>query len=199
MEPKFFSFINPYLSFIDNGNFFRKPFKWVYVISAIIDLLLPLYILIEMISNRLFSIQFKYTITFLLVWVVIAFASWVSFQIWWDRRTKITFSSEDEEFVATPVLAHFIQTSGEAAGTWIGIAGCGIALFTSLFLGSQASMMSAQMGIPALGLILGSGWTFIFIMPILGFFIVVGARFSAELIKALAAIANNTKKQQTIP
>jgi len=200
MENKFLTFISPYLSFIDKGHLFRKPFSWLYVIIAIINLLLPLYILYQAIDNRIFDAEFKITITFLLAWLIIAFAGWVSFQLWWDRKTKITFSSDDNaEFVATPAFSHLIQTLGEWLGTWIGLVGFGFALLTTVILGEQGHYLSYQLGIPMVGEYLGSGWTYVFLMPIYGFLIIVLTRFLSEQIKALSAIANNTKKQQTSP
>jgi len=199
MENKFFTFISPYLSFIDKGHLFRKPFSWLYVIMAIINLLLPLYIFYQAIDNRIFDAEFKITITFLLAWLIIAFAGWVSFQLWWDRKTKITFSSDDNaEFVATPAFSHLIQTLGEWLGTWVGLVGFGFALLTTIILGEEGRYLSYQLGIP-MGQYLDSGWTDVFLMPIYGFLIIVLTRFLSEQIKALSAIANNTKKQQTSP
>lgn len=197
MENKFLTFISPYLSYIDKGHLFRKPFSWLYAIFAIINLLLPLYILLDqLIDHRIFDAEFKITITVLLAWAIIAFAGWLSFQLWWDRKTKITFSSDDNaEFVATPAFSHLIQTLGEWLGTWVGIVGFGFALLTTIILGEQGHYLSYQFGIP----ILGSGWTYVFLMPIYGFLIIVLTRFLAEQIKALSAIANNTKHRQTSP
>lgn len=198
MENKFFTFISPYLSFIDKGHFFRKPFSWLYVIMAIINLLLPLYILYQAIDNSIFDLEFK---IFLLAWLIIAFAGWVSFQLWWDRKTKITFSSDDNsEFVATLAFSHLIQTLGEWLGTWVGLVGFGFALLSTIILGEESLYLnlSYQLDLP-MGQYLGSGWPAVFLMPIYGFLIIVLTRFLSEQIKALSAIANNTKKQQTSP
>jgi hypothetical protein len=43
MENKFFTFIKPYLSFIDNGHLYRKPFSWLYTLKAVVNLILPIY------------------------------------------------------------------------------------------------------------------------------------------------------------
>ena len=135
MDNKFLTFIKPYLSFIDNGHLYRKPFSWLYAILAIINLILPLYVFYMAVDNRIFDSPAKFIIVFLLVWIIIAFASWVSFQLWWDRKSKIIDTSiEGDEFVATPVFSHLIQTLGEWLGTWIGIVGFGTALLTTIIL-----------------------------------------------------------------
>lgn len=191
MDNKFLTFIKPYLSYIDNGHFFRRPFSWFYSLLAIINLVLPILIFIEAVTNKIFDSPAKFIIVFLLVWIIIAFASWVSFQLWWDRRTKvISTSSEGDEFVATPVFSHFIQTVGEWLGTWIGIVGFSVALLSTIILGSDAYYLSHLIGIP----FLQAGFLFIILMPIYGFLIVIVTRFLAEQFRALASIANNTKK-----
>ena len=159
--------------------------------KAIINLLLPLYIFYMAVDNNIFDSSAKFIIVFLLVWVIIAFAGWVSFQLWWDRKSKIIDTSvEGDEFVATPVFSHLIQTIGEWLGTWVGIVGFGSALLTTIILGDEGSYFSRQIGVD----FLGTGWLFIVLMPIYGFLIIVATRFLAEQFRALASIANNTKE-----
>ena len=192
MDNKFLTFIKPYLSFIDNGHLYRKPFSWLYAILAIINLILPLYIFYMAVDNRIFDSPAKFIFVFLLLWVIIAFASWVSFQLWWDRKAKIIDTSiEGDEFIATPVFSHLIQTIGEWLGTWIGIVGFGSALLTTIILGGdEGNYFSRQIGFS----FLQSGWIGIVLMPIYGFLIIVATRFLAEQFRALASIANNTRK-----
>lgn len=191
MENKFFTFINPYLSFIDNGHLYRKPFSWLYTFLAVVNLILPIYVFYQAASNISFDTPAKLIIVFLLVWIIIAFASWISFQLWWDRKTKVTATSvEGDEFVATPVLSHLIQTLGEWIGTWISIVGFSVALLATIILGDDAHSLSYQIGIP----FLKTGFLFVILMPIYGFLIIVGTRFLAEQFKALSSIANNTRK-----
>ncbi len=191
MDNKFFTFIKPYLTFIDNGNLYRKPFSWLYSLIAVVNLILPIYIFYNAVDNNIFDSPAKFVIVFLLVWIIIAFASWVSFQLWWDRKTKVTTTSvEGDEFVATPVFSHLIQTLGEWLGTWIGIVGFSVALLTTIILGDEANYLSYQIGVP----FLETGIFFIILMPIYGFLVIVGTRFLAEQFRALSAIANNTRK-----
>jgi len=191
MDNKFFTFIKPYLSFIDNGHLYRKPFSWLYTLLAVVNLILPIYIFYKAVDNNIFDTPAKFVIVFLLVWLIIAFASWVSFQLWWDRKTKVTTTSvEGDEFVATPVFSHLIQTLGEWLGTWIGIVGFSVALLTTIILGDEANYLSYQIGIP----FLKTGFLFVVLMPIYGFLIIVGTRFLAEQFRALSSIANNTRK-----
>lgn len=45
MKRKFFSFIRPSLTLLDNGKFFRKPFGWLYAVIAVISLLMPFLVI----------------------------------------------------------------------------------------------------------------------------------------------------------
>ena len=192
MENKFLTFIRPYLSFIDNGHFFRKPFSWLYTLLAIVNLLIPIYVFYQASDNRIFDSPAKFVIVFLLLWVIVAFAGWVCFQLWWDRKSKIDMSSTaGDEFIATPALSHFIQTLGEWIGTWIGLVGFGFALFTTIILGEEGYYLGRNLGIPYLEI----GWMAVITMPIIGFLIIVFSRFLSEQIRALSSIANNTRKQ----
>jgi hypothetical protein len=192
MDNKFFNFIKPYMSFIDNGNLYRKPFSWLYTLLAVINLILPILIFYNAVDNSIFDAPAKFVIVFLLVWLIIAFASWVSFQLWWDRKTKVTITSvEGDEFVATPVFSHLIQTLGEWIGTWVGIVGSSVALLSTIILGNEGNSFSNQIGIP----FLESGIILVILWPIYGFLIIVGTRFLAEQFRALSSIANNTRKK----
>lgn len=42
MNNKLFTFLDPLLGYIDNGRFFREPFRWLYVIFAVLNLLFPI-------------------------------------------------------------------------------------------------------------------------------------------------------------
>ena len=191
MDKVFFDFIKPYLTYIDEGKIYREPFNWLYTILAILNLIFPLYVFYLAIDNNIFDVGAKFIIVFLLLWLFIAFAGWVSFQIWWDRKEKVAgISSDKDDFVATPVFSHFIQTSGEWVGTWIAIVGFGTALLTTIFLGDEARFFTQATGLG----FMGTGFLSIILMPVYGFLVIIATRFLSEIFRAIAAIANNTKK-----
>ncbi|MDR0754912.1 MAG: hypothetical protein LBF04_05945 [Prevotellaceae bacterium] len=183
MDNKFFTFIKPYLSFIDSGKLYRKPFYWLYAVLAAVNLLLPFYFLYEAIDMGFFNGNAKLIFALMLNWLVILVAAWVGAQIWWDRKDKVqNTSSEGADFPATPVISHLIQTLGECLGTWVIIVGFGSSLFNWILLGGYG-----YYGLP-------NGFIPMIISPVAGFLIIVFARLIAEQIRALASIANNTKK-----
>lgn len=190
MDNKFFTFINPFLAYIDKGDFFRKPFSWLYIIIGIANLLAPLFILIQSVRDDIFDAPGKVIFVFIIIWVIMAFAGWLSFQLWWDRKSKVTTTStEGDEFIATPVFSHFIQTLGEWLGGYIAIVGFFFAFFTTIILSSDPYYLrNLSYGI------LDSGWIAMLLFPIYGFLIIVFSRFLAEQFRALACIANNTRK-----
>lgn len=192
------SFIKPFLTTIDNGSFFRRVFGWIYFTIAIINILLPFYIFFVSIDKGIFKEEGKFVLTFLVLWVVLTLLCWFGFQLWWNRREKVNQSSyTGAEFVATPVLAHFIQTIGEWYGVITGVLGFFMGLFALLF--SDRSNISyyeyrnfddSFMPIPLFNEL---DWKLIFLAPLSGFLIVFIFRFVSEGIKALSVIANNTK------
>ncbi len=192
MENQFTNFIKPYLSWIDSGVFFGKPFRWLYAAFAVLNLLNPVFVLITGINNRVFEMSFKFGFAFILLWMAIAFASWVGFQVWWNRRVLLPDSPEStDEFVATPVVAHLLQTVGEWIGSWVAIVGTFFSLVISIVLGDEAYYLAGNLGLGFLG---GGGFLFSFVFPVVGYLIIVFSRFLSEQVKVLAAIANNTKK-----
>lgn len=89
---------------------------------------------------------------------------------------------EENEFIAIPVVSHLTQTMGEWLGLYIGVIGTLCSVVIAIFAANEIRYI---LPIP-------SGM--FFLMPIYGFLIVVFARLLAELYRALAVIANNTRK-----
>jgi hypothetical protein len=191
MDSKFFNLIAPFLSTIDDGRFFRKPVMWLYMLMALINVIIPFFLLYRSIENRFFDSPAIFIFVLSLVWLAIAFACWVGFQIWWDRKDKVNLSSTpQDDFVAIPVFSHFVQTLGEWLGTWIAIVGFVFALLATILLGKEGYYLGREIG---LGFFSFSAMSII-LMPVYGFLIVIVTRFFAEAFKALVAIANNTKR-----
>lgn len=192
-DNKFFTFFDPVLKYIDTGKFFREPFRWLYIVMAGLNLLFPIALLVMAIKNEIFRYGGgRFIAAFILIWIVFAFVSWLGFQIWWNRHEKVhSATAAHDEFVAIPVFSHFIQTFGEWMGMFIGIGGALFSLVAAIFLGGDTPMLH-MMG---MGSFFGSGSLInIVLYPVYGFLIVVMARVMAESFRALAAIANNTKK-----
>ena len=193
MNNKFLTFSKPYLSFIDNGHFFRKPIYFLYSILGIINLIFPLFLIYMAIDDNVLksSRPPMFFISFALFLLIIVFASWISFQLWWDRKSKIAYTSNDgDDFIATHIFSHLIQTIGEWLGTWVGIVGFGTGILSKIFFGEDGEINIYQYEF------LGTGWLFVVLTPIYGFLIIVVTRFLAEQFRALASIANNTSEKQ---
>ncbi len=179
----FTGFARPYFALIDGGALFRKPFRILYMVLAALNLLSILGVL---------AVMFKGGVAGILIGLFGLFGLWIGFQLWWDRKDRINqFVSPGSEFVALPVFSHFFQTCGEWFGTLMAIVGTGASLVMAL-LGrsgghgrSPLDMFTAMAGdAPLVGLIAS---------PLLGFLIIILTRAIAEQIRALVAVANNTK------
>lgn len=173
----------PYFDLIDSGALYRRPFVILYMVLAGLNLLAILGVL---------AVMFKGGVAGILIGLFGIFGLWIGFQLWWNRRQKIgTFVSPGSEFVALPVFSHFLQTCGEWFGTMIAIVGTGSSIVIALFgrsggyTGSPLdafAMMSG--GTPLVGIIAS---------PLAGFLILIVSRAVAEQIRALVAVANNTR------
>jgi len=191
MDGMFFNFIKPYLAYIDSGKFYKKPFEWLHVFFAVVSIAFPFFLFIYAAANGLFRSPAKYIVMSILVFIVMIFAGWISFQIWWDRRKKVTaVVKEGDDFIVVPVFSKFIQTAGESFGTNLAIMGFFIPLITKIFLGDEISMMASQLGMG--GCLLG-GIPSMITLPIAGFFVIIVTKLQVELFQALVSIANNTK------
>jgi hypothetical protein len=185
LNTPFFVFSKPYLDYVGKG----KIFNLLYVVMAVISLLLPFAIIIMAVSSGIFGYGAKFTAAFVLAWLVIAFACWIGFQLWWDRRTRVAHIAASE-FIATPIFSEILQTFGEWLGTLIGIIGAGAGLIAVIFLGRDSNYLFSMIGLGFMRF----GPAVILIGPIVGFFIIIITRFLAEQLRLFAALANNTKE-----
>ena len=192
MNNKLFAFFEPVWRFIDNGSFFREPFRWLYMAIAVLNLLFPLIVIFGAIGSGVFEYMSGGAIfAFVLVFILLIALGIMSFVLWMDRQKKLKVQlREENEFVAIPMVSHFIQTLGEWFGFYIGIFGCLSSLLFMLFGGDE--MLNRVIGANLLPW--GTGVVMLIIYPIMGFLIVVSGRLLAELYRALASIANNTKR-----
>jgi hypothetical protein len=184
-EKPFFAFSKPYLDFIGKG----KIYGLVYFLMAAVSVLLPFVIFYAVIDSGLFRYGAKFVFAFIFSWLVILFACWIGFQLWWDRRKKI-MEIGASEFSATLIFSQILQTLGEWLGTLIGIIGAGAGLIATIFLGSEINYFFYALNLDFMAL----GPSVIVAGPILGFFIIIFTRFLAEQLRIWASIANSTKE-----
>ena len=179
-----YQYEHPLLGYIDNGRFFREPFRWLYVIFAVLNLLFPIFILAKVIEMDFFKYaEGKLILAFILLFIILCAGAWGSYLLWMNRKNKLKEAIQEEnEFIAIPVVSHLTQTMGEWLGLYIGVIGTLCSVVIAIFAANEIRYI---LPIP-------SGM--FFLMPIYGFLIVVFARLLAELYRALAVIANNTRK-----
>lgn len=180
----FFVFSKPYTDFIGKG----KIFSFVYFVMAAINLLIPFVIIYKTVDSGVFNFGAKFVFAIILSWLVIAFAGWIGFQIWWIRRPKI-MDTASSEFIATTSFSEILQTCGEWLGTLLGIIGAGVGLIAVIFLGNEANFLFQLIGLNFMSF----GAMAIISGPIIGFFIIILFRFFAEQLRLFASLVNNTK------
>ena len=119
MNNKLFTFLDPLLGYIDNGRFFREPFRWLYVIFAVLNLLFPIFILAKVIEMDFFKYaEGKLILAFILLFIILCAGAWGSYLLWMNRKNKLKEAIQEEnEFIAIPVVSHLTQTMGECLYT----------------------------------------------------------------------------------
>ena len=54
MENKFFTFLDPIHGLNDDGEFIRKPYRWLYTLLSALNLLVPIRVLVAAIDYLVF-------------------------------------------------------------------------------------------------------------------------------------------------
>jgi len=117
---------------------------------------------------------------------------WFNFQLWINRTKKVLEDSgKDDEFVAIPVFSHLIQTFGEWLGFTLGTIGFSTTLLVNVFFKEYDRYFFGRIFGTEL---LNPSFKYIIIWPLAGYLIIVIFRVIAEIYRAIASIANNTKK-----
>ncbi len=180
---KLFNLIDSVLKYVDNGSFFRQPFKWLYYILGVANIVIPIKLISTTSDYSDYLSGKAMTCMILLIIISIPFAFFGA-MIWIKRGNSFNNDvAHGSRFVAIPLVANIIQTCGEWMGYLIGVGGFIIVLFALLFGGSELSYVLPGY-INVVGLIS---------MPIAGFLTVLVARFFAESCLAIASIANHTR------
>lgn len=192
MDNKLLAFLDKVWNYIDNGKFYREPFRWLYAVIAALNLLFPIYVIYMAIDSRILKfLSGGEVFACVLIFLLFIFLGIMSAHLWFNRQKKVKeYLQEDNDFVAIPVVSHFIQTLGEWLGFYLGVGGCIISLLFVIF--GLDSYVGDILGGGFLHI--GSGFIMVIIYPIMGFLVVVSGRLLAELYRALASIANNTKR-----
>ena len=181
----FFSWAKPYFDFIGKG----KIYSLVYIIMAFVNLLCPMAVIFAVIELGFFqNTGTKIVVAFMLSWFVIVFASWIGFQLWWNRKSAIK-RFENAEFIATPVISEILQTTGEWLATFCGIIGVGVGIIVTVVLWD-----TSELGLFGFLPLFNFGPAMIIGGPVIGFFHLILFRFIAEQIRIISAIANNTRE-----
>ena len=190
---KFTSFIAPALDDMDKGNFLIKPMQWFFIANAFLSLILPLAVVIKLKKDDVFA---DASIFAIIISLFSIFMGWIGFQIWWNRKNTLQEKiHKQDEFKAIPLFSYNLQTSGEWYGAYVTIMGVGSAIATFFLAKDRVGYYNLKSYFIILppGADPSSYWMIIYSV-IAGFFILIIFRFIAEFIRAIAAIANNTAK-----
>ncbi len=180
---KIFDCIKAGLNYVDNGNLFRQPFKWLYYILGVANVLIPIEIIINLVkyADYMPGNAVACMVILLLLFIPIAF---VGAMIWINRGNNLEKEvTHGSRFVAIPIVANLIQTIGEWLGFLVGVGGFVAVLIILMFNSSEVNYVFPVAGLAYM----------LIVYPIVGFLIVVFGRFMAESCLVFASIANHTQ------
>ncbi len=190
---KFFDSLKSFLKYVDDGNFFRNPMKWLYGIFAILNVAAPIYLIVKVLSSGILrNLEVWTVVVFIIVWLILLAGFCLLGIFWWLRKDQLSSQTEAiAEFPATPVFAHLVRTFGEWLGLLIGGVAFAVALVFFVLSGFESGYSQMLFGnlLP-----MGNGIVSIIMMPVTGFVTILFFRFMSERIKVFVAIERNTKK-----
>jgi hypothetical protein len=138
------NFIDKLLKFFDSGDFFRISWRWLaYYFQIAVYVMLPAALIVAAIKFNLFDLGTKFVITFLIAFIFLSVASFLSAMLVinrskdYDETTKnfsmqkVTLSNFYDFFKVA--LVHYIETYVYALGVFIAIMVFGLAV-CSLFI-----------------------------------------------------------------
>lgn len=176
---KFLNLLDPVFRYVDTGAFFRQPFKWLYVIIGVLNIIIPIALIVTISDVWSYMDGGMRFASVLQVLIGIAVA-YVGFLIWFKRGQQLKCDAgEKSRFIAIPLVANLVQTLGEWYGMLVGV-GAFLMMLIALLFGGRLMWGNVNPWI-------------VLLMPVLGYVIVVFFRFLAESFLALANIANSAQ------
>lgn len=193
------------LQSIDSGVFLREPMKWIYMLYAVLQFVLPLcflYLYYQLLSSK-FSIGFlegwDAFVMYLSMFLVVAWQfalAYTGFVYWKKRKEHLGREVRNgDSMVAIPVWAHYIQCSLEWTGIYlfVSVVGTYVIFFVCALLtgfdilgGSEAMFKGFLIGVLILIALI------IIFLPIC-YLIILLAHYIGEQMRVKAQLANDLR------
>ena len=187
---------------LDNGTFFRKPWRGAFRLAAVIygaaGVLLGAAALIggaygcyKLYEKELYASGVQGVKVGILVAGAVAFLGLFLSRIWWNRSEDLYTNAKGRKtFLIGPILAHVVRTLGESAGFGIGL--YGILTFLVVVPSAEFARSIPFVGEYLFGYLRTSATLFYF-TPLVGFLWIMLSRWLADMIEVFFAIANDTR------
>lgn len=179
---KLSSLVDIFLDWSNSPKKFLKIFQILsYYLPAVLTPVAGLYFVVQIFKIPFFGLMH---IGFILTVIV---ASFFVFKILWSRAKDFISSSHGNDFFIIPAISHLIKTAGEV---YFAFMACTPIAFVFgqldvLFRGGGMDIGPDFGGAVILGVV---------VVPLIGYGIMIGTKFVAESLSAIAAIANNTAR-----
>ncbi|MBQ9287710.1 MAG: hypothetical protein IJ212_04700 [Bacteroidaceae bacterium] len=199
--------LNTLLSWIDSGNFFKKPMKVLYMITGYLSFLLPIALLVAFFNFKdiiedFTSIKslvddgwpaFLYMIFIILFFIILFLLSYINFLFWKNRSEKLeSLVKTGDQIVVIPVWADYVQSTGEVWGIFWGIVPSITAILALVFYILSGAIFEDNFLLNLLVSVIGCA-LFILFWVICGFIIILMSHFIGESMRLKAQMANDIR------
>ena len=176
---KLSSFVDIFLDWSNSPKKFLKIFQILsYYLPAVLTPVAGLYFIVN-----IFKIPF-FGLTHIGLILTIILASFFVFRVYWSRAKDFLSSSQGNDFFIIPSIAHLVRTGGEAFFAFAATTPIAF-IFGQLDVLFRDIYFPVDIEVVILGVVIG---------PLVGYFVMIGTKFVAESLSALAAVANNTAR-----
>ncbi len=174
------NFLNPVMNWLNAGNIFKQPISIIYILMALIYAIVPIYFIY--IACKIGDMLEFCDILVVIFAIIFSIGGGVfAFRYWIERCSEVgQLTKNTDDYVAVPIISHFIKSSGECSGIWF------------IFVGGMTSIFALIFDSQIANYLLGDSNIFVFILGGIGSIVI--SRVIAELLSAICSIANNTKK-----
>lgn len=185
------------LELIDNGRYLIRPFKWMYLMNAILSWAPAVFFIVAVIGQLEPSLRYTEGWTkivcilgIFIFFVFLLFVGYLGFLFWTNRKKRIDdIVKEGDSAIAIPLFADWVKCIGESCGMFLGLViPIGLIVLYMFFLltgyqgfykdGTFIIVLFAMLGI-------------IVVCEIASYFIILINRYISERIKIFGQMAND--------
>jgi len=191
MDKNYMQYVDKVLNLIQDNKTISIGMKYFYILFAIINLLIPLFILIEILDQGLGGYPATTIIGTILIFLVVVLIGFAGFKLFWQRQKKIRdYLESKSKYIVSFAFSDIVLSFGHWLAMIVGI-GIPLIYFIVLLLVDSEALSFLNIFLP-----LPIKWTSIIWLVAFGFIILIFFTFISERIKIFPEIGINITKEK---